>query len=87
MYLHHDEIKVMLEEHHKDLIAQSYLIQQLEEVGRNQGRPGVYWSMQSIINILKTILAIPKISSHPTIRSAACQDSLDCQTQPNCQSC
>jgi hypothetical protein len=87
MYLHHDEIKVMLEEHHKDLIAQSYLIRQLEEVGRNQGRPGVYWSIPSIINSLKTIRAIPKISSHPTIRSAACQDSLDCQTQPNCQSC
>jgi hypothetical protein len=87
MYLHHDAIKVMFEERHKDLIAQSYLIKQLEGVGHNQGKPGVYWSMQSIINILKNILVIPKISSQPTIMCAACQDSLDCQSQPNCQPC
>jgi len=87
MYLHHDAIKVMLEERHKDLIAQSYLIIQLEEVDRNQGRPGVYWSIPSIINSLKTILAIPKISSQPTIKCAAGHDSPDCQSQPNCQPC
>ena len=87
MYLHHDEIKVMLEERHKDLIAQSYLIIQLEEVDRNQGRPGVYWSIPSVINNLKTILVILKFSSQPAIRSAADQDSSDCPTPPNCQPC
>ena len=87
MYLHHDASKVMLEERHKDLIAQSYLIKQLEGVGHNQGKPGVYWSIPSIINSLKTILAIPKISSQPTIKCAAGQDSPDCQSQPNCQPC
>jgi hypothetical protein len=82
MYLHHDAIKVMFEERHKDLIAQSYLIKQLEGVGRNQGRPGVYWSIPSIINILKNILVISKISSQPNIRSSAGPESPDCQTKP-----
>ena len=49
MYLHHDEIKIMLEERHKDLIAQSYISKQIEEVGRTQGRPGVNWSILSMV--------------------------------------
>jgi len=87
MYLHHDEIKIMLEERHKDLIAQSYISKQIEEVGRTQGRPGVNWSILSMVKKFRTILAVRTYSSQPVIMPAAGQDSLDCQTQPNCQPC
>ena len=58
MYLHHDEIKIMLEERHKDLIAQSYISKQIEEVGRTQGRPGVNWSILIMVKNFRTILAV-----------------------------
>jgi hypothetical protein len=81
MFPIHYHLKILNDERHRELLAQSRMVKQLAEHDRQRTKPGFNWSLSRIIRNLLKYFAQPKLVIQPNISSP------ECQIQPNCQEC
>ena len=81
MFQNHHHLKILAEERHRELLAQSRLVKQREELDRQRVKLGLNWSLSRIIRSVLEPITHPILVTQPDISPP------ECQTQPNCQVC